>query len=146
MKKKGIHSSKIVAKFVKFSFQVLFLGICLNCFGGVLWGRDPTYFPNGAKIAQWASSLHWHIKKHFSKSQIARTSELWQFVEHPRSRFPFLCLLLTFGHCQFLVYRSAIRGFSVVNHACFFEDRECEHRGGAESTMTTDHAEQPHTH
>ena len=51
MKKKGIHSSKIVAKFVKFSFQVLFLGMCLNCFGGVLWGRDPIYFLNGCKIA-----------------------------------------------------------------------------------------------
>ena len=100
-------------------------------------------FPMDAKYPQWASSLHLHIKKHFSKSQVARTSELWQFVEHPRSRFPFLCLLLAFGHYQFLVYRSAIRGFSVVNHACFFEDRECEHRGGAESIVTTDHAEQP---
>ena len=29
-----------------------------------------------------------------------------------------------------------------MNHACFFEDRECEHRG-AESIVATDHAEQP---
>ena len=25
--------------------------MCLNCYGGVLWGRDPTYFSNGCKIA-----------------------------------------------------------------------------------------------
>ena len=25
--------------------------MCLNCHGGVFWGRDPTYFPRGCKIA-----------------------------------------------------------------------------------------------
>ena len=42
---------EIVIKFVKFSFQLLVFHMCLNCYGGVLWGRDLTYFPNGCKIA-----------------------------------------------------------------------------------------------
>ena len=48
-----------------------------NCFGGVLWGRDSTYFPNGYQTVPLGFPLHLHIKKHFSKSQVLRTSGLW---------------------------------------------------------------------
>ena len=50
--------------------------------------------------------------------------------------FPFLCLLFAFHHCQFLVYTSTLRGFSVVNRVCFCENRGCEHGGGSESIVT----------
>ena len=48
-KKKDIHSSKILLKFVTFFFEVLVLGMSL-IFGGVLWGRFLTSFPNGYQL------------------------------------------------------------------------------------------------
>ena len=140
---KSIHSSKIVLKFVKFFFEVLVLGMCLT-FGGVLWGRDLTSVPNGYQLVPVCLlSPFTYLETTLQIQRIKGFRSLVIWEAHKRQ--------VSFSESSPRIWPLPVSGihkcprrFCVVNHACFCEDRGCEHGAGAESTVTTDHAEQLH--